>query len=135
MELNKNKVIQVGFLLVDEFSMIAFAAAIEPLRAANRISGKNIYKWKILSVDGNPVNSSNGISIKADSALNENLHVDILFVCSGLNIQDKADKSVLGILRKLSRRGIHLGSLCTASYLLAKAGLLYGRKSKLRKSI
>jgi len=58
MELNKNKVIQVGFLLVDEFSMIAFASAIEPLRAANRISGNNIYKWKTLSADGKPVNSS-----------------------------------------------------------------------------
>ena len=72
MELNKNKVIQVGFLLVDEFSMIAFASAIEPLRAANRVSSKNIYKWKILSADGNPVNSSNGISIKADNFLDEN---------------------------------------------------------------
>ena len=30
----------------------AFASAIEPLRAANRICGNNIYKWKILSTDG-----------------------------------------------------------------------------------
>ena len=129
MELNKNKVIQVGFLLVDEFSMIAFASAIEPLRAANRISGNNIYKWKTLSADGKPVNSSNGISIKADNLLDENFHADILFICSGLNIKDKVDKTVLGNLRKFSRRGIHLGSLCTASYLLAKAGLLSERKS------
>ena len=46
-----------------------------------------------------------------------------------MNIKDKVDKTVLGNLRKFSRRGIHLGSLCTASYLLAKAGLLSERKS------
>ena len=41
----------------------------------------------------------------------------------------KVDRSLLGILRKLARRGIQLGSLCTASYLLAKAGLLTNRKT------
>ena len=36
------------FLLLDRFTMISFAAAIEPLRLANRLSGKALYEWRLL---------------------------------------------------------------------------------------
>ena len=36
----------VGFLLVPDFSMIAFAASIEPLRLANRVSGKPLWRFQ-----------------------------------------------------------------------------------------
>ncbi len=32
-----------GFLLVPEFSMLTFTSAVEPLRVANRLSGRNLY--------------------------------------------------------------------------------------------
>ena len=35
---------RVGFLLVPEFPMMAFAAAVEPLRAANRLSGRRVVR-------------------------------------------------------------------------------------------
>ena len=34
----------VGFLLIPRFSMIAFTAALEPLRLANHISGRELYR-------------------------------------------------------------------------------------------
>ena len=45
----------IGFFLVPEFPMMAFAAAIEPLRAANRLSGERSYDWRLFSRDGEPV--------------------------------------------------------------------------------
>jgi len=129
MALNVKKLFKISFLLIDEFSMIAFSSAIEPLRAANRANQGNLYEWEILSLNGDPVCSSNGIFIDPNDRLDENLKTDILFVCSGLNVMNKVDRHLLGILRKLARRGVQLGSLCTASYLLAKAGLLSNRKT------
>ena len=103
MELNIKKLFKISFLLVDEFSMIAFSSAIEPLRAANRANKKNLYEWEILSLKGDPVCSSNGICIDPNNRLDENLKTDILFVCSGLNVMSKVDRSLLGTLRKLAR--------------------------------
>ena len=58
-----------GFLLTDQSSMICFSSAIEPLRSANRMSGRHLYDWNILTVDGLSVQTSNGISILPDMAL------------------------------------------------------------------
>ena len=109
--------------------MIAFVSALEPLRAANRISNANLFEWEILSIDNQKVFCSNGISIETQQLIEEKLQTDILFVCSGLNVKDRINKKLLGTLRKISRRGIGLGSLCTASYILAKAGLLSDKKA------
>ena len=43
---------QIGFLLLNEFSMLAFASALEPLRAANRQSNKELFNWVIASPGG-----------------------------------------------------------------------------------
>ena len=39
---------KIGFLLLNEISLLAFASAIEPLRAANRQSGKQIFDHMII---------------------------------------------------------------------------------------
>ncbi len=41
----------VGFLLLPRFSMMAFFSAVEPLRIANRISGRPLFDWTLLSQD------------------------------------------------------------------------------------
>ena len=38
---------RIGFLLLNDFSMLAFASAIEPLRSANRQSNSTLYEWVI----------------------------------------------------------------------------------------
>ena len=125
----QNKITKISFLLVEEFSMIAFASALEPLRTANRISKKKLFEWEFLSLNNQKVFCSNGISIDTENLNEEKLQTDILFVCSGINIKDKINKKLLAALRRVSRNGISLGSLCTASYILAKAGLLTNKKA------
>ena len=43
------------FLLTQDFSMMAFAAAIEPLRQANRMSRRELFSWRIASEGGGNV--------------------------------------------------------------------------------
>ena len=125
----QNKISKISFLLIEEFSMIAFASALEPLRTANRISKKKLFEWEFLSLNNQKVFCSNGISIDTQNLNEEKLQTDILFVCGGINIKDKINKKLLAALRRVSRNGISLGSLCTASYILAKAGLLTNKKA------
>src|SRR6185369_16793083 len=44
----------VGFLLVPGFALMSYAAAVEPLRAANLISGQPLYRCWNAAPGGNP---------------------------------------------------------------------------------
>ena len=37
------------FFLVPDFTMVAFATALEPIRIANRMLGYEAYKWRLAS--------------------------------------------------------------------------------------
>ncbi len=119
---------KIGFLLLPEFSMIAFTAAIEPLRSANRLSRKTLYQWSSLSLDGLPITASNGVTLTPDTALRNAHDCDVVFVCAGLQPQKHLSQPLRNELRALSLRGKSLGALCTGSFALAYAGLLTGYK-------
>ncbi|MDJ0779084.1 MAG: GlxA family transcriptional regulator [Gammaproteobacteria bacterium] len=118
---------QAGFLLVPGFSMIAFSSALEPLRMANRESGKTLYRWHIYTPDGLPVQASNGIEITPDGSIENAGDLSLLLVCGGSDIGKAWSKQLQFSLRRLAKRSnLRIGALCTASYLLARAGLLDG---------
>ena len=119
-----DSLVNVGFLLLPEYSMIAFTSGVEPLRMANRLSGKTLYEWSVITTTGDPVQSSSGLTVLADKALHNALPLDMIFVCGGVNIQSHAEKSTLFWLKKLEKSQTSMGAICTGTYLLAKAGLL-----------
>ena len=117
------------FLLLDNFTMLSFAGAIEPLRIANRVFGSPVYSWTLAGEGGVEATCSNGAAFKLDMALEEVSREDIVLVCGGVNVQDATTKPVLNWLRREARRGATIGGLCTGSYTLARAGLLDGKKA------
>jgi transcriptional regulator GlxA family with amidase domain len=116
------------FLLLPDFSMIAFAAAIEPLRLANRLSGRGLFAWSIACEGAAPVACSNGARVEADRGFDEVDRDATLLVCGGVGVQRAASRAALTWLRRQARRGVGLGALCTGAHVLAKAGLLEGRR-------
>ncbi len=116
------------FLLLNDFSMIAFASAIEPIRLANHVAGKKLYDWRLVAESGVEVRCSNGARLKVDMGLDDILRDDTVMVCGGINIKANTTKPVLTWLRRESRKGMAIGGLCTASYTVAKAGLFDGRR-------
>ena len=118
----------VGFLLVPGFALMSYAAAVEPLRAANLISGKPLYRWWHAAPGGKPVMASNGVAIIPDIGVGTDRDVDMLFVCAGGNPATFNDKTVFAWLRKLARRGVTIGGISGGPYILARAGLLDERR-------
>jgi AraC family transcriptional regulator, glycine betaine-responsive activator len=108
--------------------MMPFSAAIEPLRVANRMHGREVYRWSTLSRDGAAVTASNGTAVAVDGALASCEPVDAVVVCAGINAYDHLDAGVAAQLRRLSRQGCLIGSVCSGSIVLAHAGLLDGRR-------
>lgn len=123
---SKKKVTRVGFLLLDNFTMIALASALEPLRMANQLYGEELYNWHMISESGEPVVASDGLSLSADTSIAESPELDMIIVAGGLDITRGFTSKQVSWLQQRSRKGITLGSICTGAYVLAHAGLLDG---------
>ena len=109
--------------------MLCFSAAVESLRIANRMSGRELYSWTLMSETGEPVTCSAGIEFVVQNELIEVLRDDTVMICGGINIQNSTTKKVLNWVRREARRGPLLAGLCTAGYTLARAGLLDGKRA------
>jgi len=95
------------------------------------MSGRSLYSWVLAGEAGAGGFStcSNGAAFRLDMGLEEIARDDTLLVCGGIDVQKATTRAVLNWLRREARRGVTLGGLCTASWSLAKAGLLDGRKA------
>ncbi|MEE3069559.1 MAG: GlxA family transcriptional regulator [Pseudomonadota bacterium] len=118
-----------AFVLLDNFTMLSLAGSIECLRIANRMAGKTLYTWSLVGEGGVTAKSSSGVEFKLDSDLDELPRDTIVIVCGGINVQAATTKRLLNWLRKEARRGAPMGGLCTATYAIAKAGLLDGKRA------
>lgn len=117
------------FVLLDQFSLLSFASAIESLRIANRMSGKKLYTWLLVGESGQTVSCSVGTVFHVDNGFDEMKRDDTVLVCAGVDVQSASTKKVLNWLRREARRGAKMGGLCTGAYTLAKAGLLDGKRA------
>jgi AraC family carnitine catabolism transcriptional activator len=119
----------IGFLLVPKFSMMAFVSALEPLRVANRLAGRVLYTWQIISRDGAPVAASNQLALVADCAMAEAGGFGSVVVSASFEPEAGYDRRVGQWLKRLDRAGTALGSIDTGAFFLAWAGLLDGYRA------
>ena len=118
------EVISFALLVFPEFPMMAFNAVIEPLRAANRIAGRQLYSWITVAEEAERVAGSNGVWLEPDVAARQAPPVNRIVVCSGGNADLLVANDALAWIRRSLRKGAHLGAVADAAFLLARAGLL-----------
>ncbi len=123
------------FFLVPDFTMIAFATALDPLRSANRMLGYEAYRWRLTSIDGKPVKASNGVECAVDTSLDDERkkmsgadRPNMAIVCSGIEVEKYHNRSTFAWLREEYNRGVAIGGLCTGAHILAAAGLLSNKR-------
>ncbi len=119
--------VELGFLLLPRFTLLAFSAAVDPLRIANQLSQKPLYRWTVLSENGQAVRSSSGMDVSVHGGLDA-LPKDLrLLVCSGNQGLGAAADATVAQIRKHARFGGKVGGICTGAATLARAGLLLDR--------
>ena len=119
---------QISILLFDRFSNHCLANVLEPLRAANDLSGQQVFDWNIIVLAGQRVHSSSGLRLDADAQLAD-MRGDILMVMPSYGFLTHANVTSSRALRAAARRFDILAGLDTGSWLLAEAGLLDGYRA------
>ncbi len=117
------------FVLLDNFTMLCFSAALESLRIANRMADRTLYSWRLVGEGGDIVYCSAGTGFKVDGDLEELSRDDTILICGGIDVQQATTKRLLSWVRREARKGPVIGGLCTAAYSLARAGLLDGKRA------
>lgn len=114
------------FLLLPQFSHLAFCCSVEPLRLANLASGKTHYCWTVASEDGRPVMASNGCKLEVDCGLEPARGAERLVLITGNDVQKALPPAVLAYLRRERATGTPLAGLGASAFALAKCGFLDG---------
>ena len=114
----------VAIVLIPSFSMIALTSAVEPMRMANRLSGQQLYDWRLVTSDGEPVTASCGIEFRPNATLEEVSKLQTVMLCSGVDVFNFTSKTLDSWLRRMDRSGADIGALCTGTHILARDGLL-----------
>lgn len=122
------KPFRVGFLLVNGFALMSYAAAVEPLRAANLLAKRSLYELINIAAVGGSSTSSSGAAINADDHSNMGVNFDLVLVVAGGDPASFFDKATFGWLRRLSDQGVLLGGVSGGPVVLARAGLMQGRR-------
>tara|TARA_B110000914_G_C15465170_1_gene447906 strand:+ start:157 stop:1161 length:1005 start_codon:yes stop_codon:yes gene_type:complete len=116
--------LNVTVLLLPESSMMVLASIIDPMRAANRLSERQCFTWRIVATDENPVSCTCGIKITPDEVLNIDTAGDVLFIVSGFNQYDYISSDEIALIRRIAPRFQALGGVDTGAWILGRAGLL-----------
>ena len=117
------------FVLLNQFTLLCYACAVESLRIANRMAGHTLYEWRMIGESGTSVTCSAGTAFPLHGGLDEVARDETVVLCGGIDVASATTKALLNWVRRESRRGVSMGGLCTASYCLAKAGLLSGKRA------
>lgn len=118
--------VRIGFLLIGGFSMLCVAAMINPFRSANRELGREKYRWVFLSADDGDVQASDGIVVPASVSNRDAGHFDYFFTVAGLETDPHPRAGLHSALQRLARQADVFGAICTAPFILARAGFLDG---------
>lgn len=121
----------IAFVLVPQFTSIAFSAAVESLRIANRYLSEK-YQWVLLSIDGQPVPDGNGLPVTVHGSIDQyDGRLGSAIVIADLSPERYADAPLGPWLKRQAAQGTTIGGIDTAAYILARNGLLTGRRATL----
>lgn len=122
-------VIDVVVVVLPESSIMSLASVLDPMRAANRVSGREVFRWRLLSADGEPITLTCGIPIAVDGMFTLPLEGDVLLAIGGFNLDRHVGRRFIATLQECARHFDVVAGIESGCWLLGRSGLLNGRKA------
>jgi len=129
----QQKPLRIGFVLAKDFTMSAFALFIDTLRLAGDEgdrSGKVHCDWDVVSATQRLIRSSTGVEVAPTAELGDPARFSHIAVVGGLlRDPEPLDHATQEFLRRASKANVPLIGICTGAFVLARIGLMKGRKA------
>jgi transcriptional regulator GlxA family with amidase domain len=119
---------RIGLLPLDGFALMSYAALVEPMRAANLLARRTLYDMINIAAHDGQVPSSGVASITPQARVGDDLDLDTLFVVAGGDPTGYNNRTVINWLARMARQGVPLGGVSGGPIILARAGLMDGRR-------
>ncbi|WP_208988380.1 GlxA family transcriptional regulator [Labrenzia sp. VG12] len=120
--------VEICFLLLDNFSLLSFASAIEPLRIANKVLKRQAFIYSCRTLDGSDALASNGGKVRTDGAFDDVGRPDLLAVCSSDDVEQvQLTGAQKALIRQVANQSGNVAGICTGAYVLAGLGMLDNR--------
>lgn len=132
------KKINVGIFIFDEVEVLDFAGPFEVFSRTRLLKGAESRRSNdsapfnpfTVSIDTKPLSATGGLKIIADYTFNNFPKIDILIVPGGYGTRTLLNNEILlKWIKAVSDKANITASVCTGSLLLAKAGLLEGKRA------
>ena len=119
--------LKVTLLVFSGSSIMCVASTVDPLRAANRVSGEVVFDWKIVSVDGDPPVTTSGLPVAVSGRFDPAEATDVLILVGGFGTRDQASRELLAGVRRVAKAaracgGVEAGPGCSGGRVCSKAG-------------
>lgn len=119
--------LRIAFVLTPDYSLMSLTSAVEPLRAANHLAGAELYRAMYYSVAGGFAASTSGGGFQTDRLADAGAP-DLALVVAGGNPMRYEDAALVRGLRGLQARGVRLGGISGGAAILARHGMMEGRR-------
>ncbi|WP_171174350.1 GlxA family transcriptional regulator [Ruegeria sp. HKCCD8929] len=119
----EHRALKTGVLVLDECNTLSFAAAVDPMRAANRLADRPAFDWDYVTATGTPAHLTSGLAVPG-IPLARFEDCDLLIVVAGFQLARHATPSLLAGLRRIAATGAALAGIDGGPWLLAEADLL-----------
>lgn len=131
-ETDNRPALSVAFILLPDFTLMAFSGFIEALRHAADDADRSRQvrcHWTVLGASLKPARASCGVEVTPWQPLGDPSAFDYIVVVGGLlRGQERVGPEIVRYIRKAAQEGVVVIGLCTGSFLLARAGLLQKRR-------
>lgn len=121
--------LEMELLVIPGATLILVAAVIEPLRAANRILGREQFRWSISTPDGAPAPTRAGIPVPAAGAFDPLGSPAPLVVAASYEVEAEMTPRLVRRLGRAGRSRPAIGGVESGAWVVARAGLLAGRRA------
>lgn len=119
----KIKTTQVTLLVLDGCNTLSFAAAVDPLRAANRQSGAPLYNWCFATPRDAPVTLTSGLEIPA-APIHKVAQTDLLLIVAGFDLEAQSTPALSASIRRIASTGATIAGIDGGPWVMARAGVL-----------
>src|SRR5690606_5555892 len=98
-------------LVLSGCSIMCVASAVDPLRAANRIAGRTVFDWTLVSVDGTPPVTTSGLPVAVSGAFDPAARVDVLASLGGFGTRHETSSTLITGFRRAARAARAVGGI------------------------